>query len=87
MSFPAPKDVGLRDALYRVCEQLKAPDQSFPPPLEVPLEDVGVEFIGRRSGVKGKATEPDISEQDKLKALESECESDITILYIHGGGL
>ena len=87
MTFRAPEDTGLREALYRVCERLKSPHQSFTPPCQVPLNDVGVEFIGRRSGVEDKAMEPDVSEQEKLKALESECTSDRTILYIHGGGL
>ena len=87
MSFRAPEDYGLRDALYRVCERLKTPNQTFTPPFELPLKDVGVEFIGYRSGVEGNAPEPEMSEQGKLKALESECKSDMTILYIHGGGL
>lgn len=87
MSFMAPKDTGLRDALYRVCEQLRSPDQRFLPASEVPLNDVGVEFIGCRSRVGGKATEQDIPEQDKLKALERECGNDMTVLFIHGGAL
>ena len=87
MIFPTPTDAGLRDALYRVCERLRDPGQSFASPAEVPLKDVGVEFIGSRSGVVDGATEPDISEQDKLQCLERECKSDMTILYIHGGGL
>ena len=87
MSFCAPKETGLREALYRVCERLKAPCQSFTPSFEVPLKDVGVEFIGPRVGVEGRVAEPDMSEQDKLAALEDECSSDMTILYIHGGGL
>ena len=87
MTFPAPTDTDLQDALYRVCERLKNPGQSFVPPAEVPLKDVGVEFIGSRSGVEDKASEPDVSEQDKLQFLERECKSDMTILYIHGGAL
>ena len=87
MTFRAPRDAGLREALYRVCEGLRAPNQSFTPELEVPLKDVGVEFIGRRSGAQDQAAEPQKTEEDKLKALESECKSDMTILYIHGGGL
>ncbi len=87
MSFRAPKETGLRDALYRVCERLKAPNQNFTSQFELPLRDVGVEFIGYRSGVEGNAPEPDKSEQDKLTALESECKSNMTILYMHGGGL
>ena len=87
MTFPAPTDTDLQDVLYRVCERLKNPGQSFVSPAEVPLEDVGVEFIGSRSGVEDRASEPDISEQDKLQFLERECKSDMTILYIHGGAL
>ena len=87
MTFPAPANTGLRDALYRVCERLKNPGHSFVSPAEVPLQDVGVEFIGSRSGLEDGALEPDISEQDKLQFLERECKSDMTILYIHGGAL
>ena len=87
MSFRAPRETGLREALYCVCERLKAPNQSFTSQFELPLRDVGVEFIGCRSGVDGNAPELDKSEQDKLTALESECKSNMTILYIHGGGL
>ena len=87
MTFPAPTDAGLRDALYRVCERLGDPGQSFASPAEVPLQNVGVEFIGSRSGVEDGTIEPDISEQDKLRCLERECKSDMTILYIHGGAL
>ena len=87
MTFPAPTDTGLRDALFRVCERLRDPGQSFASPAEVPLQDVGVEFIGSRSGVEDGATEPEISELDKLQCLERECKSDMTILYIHGGAL
>lgn len=87
MTFSAPTDTSLRDALYRICERLKDDGQSFALAPDLPLEDVGMEFIGSRSGVDGKATEPDISEQEKLKSLERECQSNMTILYIHGGGL
>ena len=87
MNFSAPTDTDLRDALYRVCERLKDPGQSFASPDEVPLKDVGVEFVGSRSGVEDGAPEPDILEQEKLKYLERECKCDMTILYIHGGGL
>lgn len=86
-SFPAPKDYGLRDVLYLICERLSIPGQTFPPASDLPLKDVGVEFTGWRPGVDDKALEPDLSEVEKLHALENECESKMTILYIHGGGL
>ena len=85
--FRAPVETHLRDALYHVCERLKIANQDITPPQEVPLIDVGVEFIGRRFGVEFNAPEPRISELDKLKALESEWKGDMTILYVHGGGL
>ena len=85
--FHAPVETRLRDALYYVCERLKIADQKITPSQEVPLTDVGVEFIGCRSGVDNNAPEPEISEQDKLQALESEWKGDMTILYVHGGGL
>ena len=87
MSSKAPEDTGVRTTLYCVCERLKAPDQYFAPPLEVPLKDVGVEFIGHRSCVGDKAKEPDIAKRHKLKARESKCKNDIMISHIHGGGL
>lgn len=86
-SFPAPPETTLRDALYTVCERLKAPHQTIIAATEVPLLDVALEFVGNRAGVPSDAAEPDIPEPSKLKLLESECESDMTILYMHGGGL
>ena len=85
-SFPAPPENDLRNLLYHACNQLKTPEQTITPSEEVPLMDVGVEFIGHRSGVEPLTPEPSIPEHDKLKALEKECESDMTILYLHGGG-
>lgn len=85
--FRAPVETHLRDALYHVCERLKIADQKITPSQQIPLTDVGVEFIGCRSGVDNNAPEPEISEQDKLQALESEWKGDLTILYVHGGGL
>ena len=85
--FQAPKEDDLRRALYNVCERLKTSEHSLTPPSDVPLQDVGVEFLGRRLGVGAQAKEPHIPEEDKLKALENECRSDMTILYMHGGGL
>ncbi|KAF4631618.1 hypothetical protein G7Y89_g6505 [Cudoniella acicularis] len=85
--FPAPPESDLRDSLYFICDQLKNPHQTITPKYEVPLLDVRLEFVGSRSGVPANATEPDMSELEKLERLEKECESDLTILYIHGGAL
>ncbi|MCJ1247620.1 hypothetical protein MMC30_004835 [Trapelia coarctata] len=85
--FPAPMEADLRDVLYEVCERLKAPDQNIALPQDVPLRDVGVEFIGHRPDANGNTLEPDIPEKDKLMFLQRDCESDMTILYVPGGGL
>lgn len=87
VEFPAPSSPSVRDALYRVINHLKSDYHKITPEEETPILDVGVEFIGERRGVASDAPEPDIPEEDKLRALEQECSSDITILYIHGGGL
>lgn len=42
--------------------------------------------MGNRGGVASNTPEPLISELGKLKALESECQANFTILYFHGGG-
>ena len=85
--FTAPSDPSIREALFYTCERLKTTGQIIPQPEEIQLEDVSVEFIGLRSGVESDAPEPDISETRKLQALESECMSDMTIFYVHGGAL
>lgn len=87
MKFPAPASPSLRDALYLVIEALKSDYHQITPPDKTQIQDVGVEFIGVRSGVTVDATEPSIPEDEKLQALEKECTSDMTILYAHGGGL
>ena len=84
-TFSAPSSTSLRDALYRVIGLLKTDYHQIT--RDVPLSDVGVEFIGARPGVANDAPEPDILEDEKLKLLEKDCRSDMTILYVHGGGL
>ena len=49
-----------------LCTTQKSGPGFFVSPAEVPLKDVGVDFIGSRSGVDDRVSEPDISEQDKL---------------------
>ena len=47
---------------------------------------VQAEWTGHRSGVHPGEPEIDGSEADKYRALMAEVESDVTILYFHGGG-
>ena len=85
--FLAPPENDLRNALYEVIDRLKRPDHIITPASETPSVDVQVEFVGVRGGVASDATEPKIPEEAKLQSLESEVESDMTILFVHGGGM
>ncbi|KAB8245044.1 Alpha/Beta hydrolase protein [Aspergillus flavus] len=86
-SFSAPTNPAIRDVLYTVIHRLKKEYHRISPVEETPVIDVGVEFIGPRSQVPDDAPEPDIPEEEKLRALLQECNSELTILYAHGGGL
>ena len=85
--FSSSPETALRDVLYEICERLQAPEHIISPKEDLALESVGVEFIGPRGNADSKTPEPKISEPEKMKHLEEECEGDMTILYVHGGGL
>lgn len=85
--FEAPPELDLRDALYKIIAQLSRPEHKVTPASSTPVQHVPVEFLGFRSGVSNDAPEPNIPEREKLVALESECQSDMTILFVHGGGM
>ncbi|GAB1205001.1 hypothetical protein APSETT445_003667 [Aspergillus pseudonomiae] len=84
-TFSAPSNQAIRNALFSVIHRLKKEYHHISPEEETPIADVGVEFIGPRSQVPDDAPEPDIPEEDKLRALLQECDSRLTILYAHGG--
>lgn len=86
-SFSAPTNPAIRDVLYTVVHRLKKEYHRISPVEETSVIDVGVEFIGPLSQVPDDAPEPDIPEEEKLRALLQECNSELTILYAHGGGL
>ncbi|KAM3460203.1 hypothetical protein MY5147_002678 [Beauveria neobassiana] len=51
-----------------------------------PLQDVSGEWVGVRHGVSRWAAEPArVSERDKFARLTAEAQTDVTVLYIHGG--
>lgn len=52
-----------------------------------PRQDVTGEWVGVRHGVSNWAAPPsaDMSEQEKFNRLTKEAETDVTVLYIHGG--
>lgn len=86
-SFKAPCELDIRDALHRACTTSGNPSQEIPPSSQIPLKDVGVEFIGIRKGVDPSTPEPTMLEGRKLEMLQDSCENDFTILYLHGGGM
>ncbi|KAB8208826.1 Alpha/Beta hydrolase protein [Aspergillus parasiticus] len=86
-SFSAPTNPAIRDVLYTVMHRLKKEYHRISPAEETPVIDVGVEFIGPRSQVPDDAPEPDLLEEEKLRALLQECHSGMIILYAHGAPL
>lgn len=49
------------------------------------LRPVEVEWTGYRAGVAVREPQPEVSELEKYRLLMREVESDVTILYLHGG--
>ncbi|KAK6827039.1 hypothetical protein RU639_004699 [Aspergillus parasiticus] len=86
-SFSAPTNPAIRDVLYTVMHRLKKEYHRISPAEETPVIDVGVEFIGPRSQVPDDAPEPDLLEEEKLRALLQECHSGMIILYAYGAPL
>ncbi|KAL4796309.1 alpha/beta hydrolase fold-domain-containing protein [Aspergillus venezuelensis] len=91
-SFPAPPSPAIRDVLYTVIDRLKKYYHHVTPAEEIPVQDVGVKFIGPCSGAQGAADAPGpeadaTEEEEKLRALLKKCNFNLTILYTHGGGL
>ena len=84
--FVAPADTSIRDRLCDICDAFKSPSHGCIRPKDVSLEDVGVEFIGPRYDVPKDAPEPDLEEHERMFALEKDCQNNMTVLYVHGGG-
>lgn len=82
VAFPPPED-GVRQLLFHAIENLKAGGEVYD---KASLQAVEGEWVGVRLGVKGNAPEPPgMSEGDKYGRLVAEAESDLTLLYFHGG--
>lgn len=82
VTLPQP-EFDVRDAVARAIKDLGTGNETFDLPGVIAVE---AEWTGYRSGVDKKATLPDISEEEKYQELRKEVKSDITILYLHGGG-
>ena len=50
-----------------------------------PVVQVSAEWVGWRSGVSAKESEPPISEEQKYKSLMKDVSSSVTVFYLFGG--
>ncbi|KAJ5644949.1 hypothetical protein N7507_010960 [Penicillium longicatenatum] len=81
VTLPQP-ELDVRDAVVRAIEILGTGQETFDIPDTTAVE---AEWTGYRRGVGKKEPQPDISEEDKYRALRKDITSDMTILYLHGG--
>jgi hypothetical protein len=81
-SISIPENSDVKERMFEGIEGLKEGSETF---YDAPVQEVTGEWMGHRAGVDKKAPELDISEEEKYKHLMKEVESDLTVLYIHGG--
>lgn len=81
VTLPQP-EMDVRDAVLHAIEILGNGQETFDIPAAVAVE---AEWTGYRRGVGKKEPQPDISEEEKYRALRKDITSDMTILYLHGG--
>ena len=80
--LPKPEEEGAREALVDAIDGLKEGKGSYPVPK---IGNVEAEWTGWRKGVGKDAPRPELSEEEHYMNLMKEVESDVTILYFHGG--
>lgn len=83
VTLEAPKDVaGPQQALVWAIKELGDGYETYTLPK---LTTVEAEWTGYRNGVDKDAPELQISEEEKYSRMMSEVESELTVLYFHGG--
>ena len=83
VSLPCPEDA-VRPVLYRGIKSLSSDGwETLKLPSLVPIE---VEWVGYKKGVYSKSLEAHMSEKEKYLNLMKEVTSNVTLLYVHGGG-
>ena len=84
VTLPLPEDTDVRLRVQEMFEKLREDDARLTEPevVEAPVEG---EWTGHRSDAGAHAPELAISEEEKYQRLMGEVESDVTILYFHGG--
>lgn len=83
VTLPAPED-DIRQLLFRTIEEMsETKDETYTKPT---LEPVEAEWTGYRKDATSETPVPQgLSEADKYNKMMEEVESDVTILYFHGG--
>ena len=84
---PAEDEEGIREAVFRAIEDMKAADAGVLNYTKPGLEDIEVEWTGFRPDAGKDEPLPDISEEEMYKKMMAEPSrtSSTTILYFHGG--
>ena len=83
VTLPRPEEDDMRQAVVDAIEALKEGKETYTLP---ELANVEAEWTGWREGVGKDAPRPNLSEEEHYTNLTKEVSSDITILYLHGGG-
>ena len=86
VTIPAPDDVeGLspKDAVELAIQDLGDGFQSFSTAY---VGEIEAEWTGYRSGVDADVPQPELSEAKQYEHMMTDVKSDVTVLYIHGGG-
>ncbi|KAJ3494150.1 hypothetical protein NLG97_g4265 [Lecanicillium saksenae] len=80
---PPPEDGDVCEHLFHAIAALGSGREQYTKP---PLQEVSGEWVGVRHGVSDKEPEPvSMSEREKFDSLTKAAETDVTVLYIHGG--
>ena len=83
VSLPCPEDA-VRTVLFRGIKSLSEDEwEALKLPSLVPIE---VEWTGYKARVESKLLQGHMSEKDKYLSLMKEVSSNVTLLYVHGGG-
>lgn len=77
-----PEGDDVRQALVKAIDRLKEGGETYTLP---EMKAVEAEWTGYRSGVDDNAPEPEISQREKFEHMMKEVQSDVTVLYFHGG--
>ena len=81
-TIPAP-ELDVRDAVVQAIKALGNGTETYILP---DVADVGAEWTGYRDGVKKDVPQPDVSEREKYDMMLESSQSQVVILYFHGGG-